>query len=161
MKFVRQPAGIDEDSIVEFDEDGFIRAAGGIVVRFADDCTVQVLLIHRTQYDDWSLPKGKTEGRETDAETARREVWEEVGMRCHLGAHVGSVPYRDRFDRAKRAKYWLMTPLSDETATPGDGVDAVIWVEWSDVPGRLSRSRDVDFFEGLDEALAEEWLARM
>jgi 8-oxo-dGTP diphosphatase len=55
-----------------------VRAAGGLVTRGAGD-GVEVLVVHRPRYDDWSLPKGKAEPGEADEETARREVEEETG----------------------------------------------------------------------------------
>ena len=58
-----------------------VRAAGGLVVRDGD-----VLLVHRPKYDDWTFPKGKAEDGETDEECALREVVEETGLRCELGA---------------------------------------------------------------------------
>ena len=52
----------------------------------------EVLLVHRPRYDDWSLPKGKAEPGERDEETALREVEEETGLRCTLGAPAGRDP---------------------------------------------------------------------
>ncbi|MGZ4410625.1 MAG: NUDIX hydrolase, partial [Gaiellaceae bacterium] len=37
---------------------GSVRAAGGLVGRLVGD-ELQVLLVHRPRYDDWSFPKGK------------------------------------------------------------------------------------------------------
>ena len=50
-----------------------VSAGGGIVLRDG-----RVLLVHRPQYDDWSLPKGKPNGRVLAA-AASREVEEETG----------------------------------------------------------------------------------
>ena len=65
-----------------------VRAAGGIVVRDGS-----VLLVHRPKYDDWSFPKGKLEDGESWEDGAVREVEEETGLRCELGAFVGSTSY--------------------------------------------------------------------
>ena len=50
-----------------------VRAGGGVVVHPGEHGT-EVLLVHRPRYDDWSFPKGKRDGDETDEETAVREV---------------------------------------------------------------------------------------
>ena len=71
-----------------------VRAAGGVVLR-PDGDSYEVLLVHRPRYDDWSFPKGKRVRDETDAETALREVEEETGYRCELGADLGTVEYVD------------------------------------------------------------------
>ena len=39
---------------------------------------LQVLLVHRPRYDDWSWPKGKQEDQETLPETAHREVLDKL-----------------------------------------------------------------------------------
>jgi 8-oxo-dGTP diphosphatase len=72
-----------------------IRAAGGIVHRRGPGGELEVLLVHRPRYDDWSLPKGKGDPGERDEETALREVEEETGLRCELGAPAGQTRYRD------------------------------------------------------------------
>ena len=78
----------------------------------------EVLLVHRPRYDDWSFPKGKRDGDETDEETALREVLEETGLACVLGRELGEARYRDSRGRPKVVRYWLMTP--DPTTTgPG------------------------------------------
>ena len=54
---------------------------------------VEILLVHRPKYDDWSLPKGKREPGEHILLTAVREVFEETGVRsgARPPAAVGGV----------------------------------------------------------------------
>ena len=122
-----------------------IRAAGGIVVRRTDDGATQVLLVHRPRYDDWSLPKGKADAGERDEETALREVEEETGLRCTLGAPAGRTRYRDSKGRDKVVHYWLMEPASesaDRVFVANDEVDAVHWCTVAEATERLSYSHD-------------------
>jgi len=65
-----------------------IRAAGGAVWRRSGEGPIEVVLIHRASYDDWSLPKGKVERGETDEIAAVREVEEEAGVLCRLGPEL-------------------------------------------------------------------------
>ena len=57
-----------------------IQAAGAVLWRRLSDELIQVVLIHRPRYDDWSFPKGKVEQGETEINCAFREVFEETGF---------------------------------------------------------------------------------
>jgi 8-oxo-dGTP diphosphatase len=124
-----------------------VRAAGGIVLRSTPKGEWQVLLVHRPRYDDWSLPKGKADAGESDEETALREVEEETGLRCTLGAPAGRTRYRDSKGRDKVVHYWLMQPesaaaVADEAFVPNDEVDAVLWCTITEATGRLTYAHD-------------------
>src|SRR5437660_9288690 len=85
-----------------------VRAAGGVVWRRDDNGVVEVVLVHRPQYDDWSLPKGKLDPGESDEEAALREVEEETGLRGRLETELSSTRYKDRYGRDKIVRYWSM-----------------------------------------------------
>src|ERR671928_144108 len=87
-------------------------AAGSIVWRRSGG-GVEVALVHRPQYDDWTLPKGKLDPGEGFEEAAVREVEEETGIRCRLGRELPSTSYFDSKGRPKRVRYWLMEPVDD------------------------------------------------
>src|SRR5205807_7477574 len=89
-----------------------VRAAGGVVVQWRDDGKLEVLLVHRPAYNDWSLPKGKAHEGESDEDCALREVKEETGVRCELGPEVDSTSYVDGKGRPKLVRYWLMWPVA-------------------------------------------------
>jgi 8-oxo-dGTP diphosphatase len=103
-----------------------VEAAGGLVVRESAEL-VEVAIVHRPRYDDWSLPKGKLNPGEEWASAALREVEEETGMRCELGEELGAVRYRDRKGRPKQVRWWRMRPLEGEFV-PGDEVDELRWL---------------------------------
>ena len=83
-----------------------VRAAGGVVWRRTD--TVEVLLVHRPRYDDWSMPKGKLDDGESFEDAAVREVEEETGIRAALGEDLGEVRYVDHKGRDKVVRWWAM-----------------------------------------------------
>lgn len=123
---------------------GHIRAAGGAVWRKAGGIATgapELLLVHRPKYDDWTLPKGKAEDGESDEDCALREVEEETGLRCVLGEHLADVPYRDRFDRPKVARYWAMRPVGG-AFQPSDEVDEIRWLPVDGALDLLSYERD-------------------
>jgi 8-oxo-dGTP diphosphatase len=105
-----------------------VRAAGGVVWRVPEGGGVEVLLVHRPGYDDWTFPKGKVDPDDVDEEhTALREVAEESGLRCTLGRELPGTDYVDRRGRPKHVRYWEMRPLAG-SFTPNDEIDAVQWL---------------------------------
>ena len=129
-----------------------VRAAGGAVWRRGVDGGLEVLLVHRPRYDDWSLPKGKCDVGEADEACARREVAEETGFSCSLGPELPSQRYVDHRGRDKVVRYWGMSVVG------GDGrldheVDEVAWLALADAARRLTYERDVGVLDALPEAL--------
>jgi 8-oxo-(d)GTP phosphatase len=66
---------------------------------------LEVAVIHRPRYDDWSLPKGKVDPGETAPVAAVREVFEETGQRCVLGRRLDTVSYPIDVG-IKKVYYW-------------------------------------------------------
>jgi 8-oxo-dGTP diphosphatase len=104
-----------------------IEAAGGVVLRDGAHGP-EILVVHRPQYDDWSLPKGKLEPGESHEQAACREVEEETGWRCQLGAELPEVHYTDRRGRPKRVRYWCMTASDQGKWEPNQEIDDVRWI---------------------------------
>ena len=132
-----------------------VRAAGGVVRRWSKRHVrrrLEVALVHRPRYHDWSFPKGKRDGRETDEETALREVKEETGFRCTLAADLGEVRYRDPKGRTKVVRYWVMELEPGETGeafTPNREVDSLCWCTPREAVRLLSYEHDRVLLEQL------------
>ena len=127
-----------------------MHAAGGVVWRRAGDA-VEIAVVHRPRYDDWSLPKGKLDRGETFEEAAAREVEEEIGAVCTLGEELPPTTYRDNKKRSKLVRYWLMELVSLDFE-PNDEVDELRWVAPADAIEMLTYERDrvlVDHAAGM------------
>src|SRR5205085_9438460 len=122
--------------------DRVVRAAGGVVTRTGPGGEVEILLVHRPKYDDWTLPKGKADPGETDEDCARREVEEETSLRCELGEEVAVSEYADAAGRPKRVRYFAMTPPAGAEAKPQNEIDAVRWLTPERARTELSYRRD-------------------
>jgi 8-oxo-dGTP diphosphatase len=128
-----------------------VRAAGGIVarrVRRRLRRRPELVLVHRPQYDDWTFPKGKRDGDETDEQTALREVEEETGLRCALGREIGETRYHDGKGRLKLVRYWLMEPR-EGSFTPNKEVDELRWLPPDDACRLLTYDHDRALLQGL------------
>lgn len=100
-----------------------VLAAGALVWRLKND-KLQVLVVHRPRYDDWSFPKGKAEPGESMVLTAIREVAEETGRQIVLGRYLGRARRRLVSGRKKRTLYWAAQVLPE--AGPGEGLRAAV-----------------------------------
>ena len=129
-----------------------VQAAGGLLWRRRDDGTLEVLVVHRPKYDDWTLPKGKLDPGESHETAAAREVWEETGMRGRLGRELPATRYHDRHGRPKRVRYWEMQVEEGGEFVPNHEVDEVRWVDLDTAARMLSYERDRALLESLSVA---------
>jgi len=127
-----------------------VRAAGGVVWSRPGPEPVRIVVVHRPRYDDWSLPKGKCDPGESDADCALREVREETGLTCRLGAELPSTRYRDNKGRDKTVRYWAMEPLSGEEFIPNSEIDEVRWLPIPDALNLLSYDHDRPVVEAFE-----------
>jgi 8-oxo-dGTP diphosphatase len=134
--------------------DLLVRAAGGVLVRHGEggEGEGEVLMVHRPTYDDWTFPKGKADGDELDEDTALREVEEETGFACTLGAELTTTHYVDRRGRPKRVRWYHMTPVEDRGFTASDEVDERRWVPLSEAATLLTYARDRDILDRLGKS---------
>lgn len=128
-----------------------VRAGGGVVWRHAGDDAgrLELLLVHRPRYDDWTFPKGKCDAGESDEACAAREVEEETGLRCILGPELATTRYVDNQGRDKVVRYWTMTVEAQLDWAPGDEVDEQAWVPVDEVGARLTYARDLPVLESF------------
>ncbi len=111
---------------------------------------IELLVIHRPRYDDWSFAKGKLDPGETDEECADRELFEETGFRVERTDELTPVTYVDHKGRPKLVRYWV-GELGDGTFEPNDEVDRIEWLAPDVARDKLSYDHD----RGLvDETLA-------
>ncbi len=109
---------------------------------------MEVLVIHRPSYDDWTFPKGKSDRGETLQRTAVREIHEETGLRVRLGHPLTRVDYRVSSGR-KEVSYWMARVIEGDTSAfrPNQEVDELRWVRPREAARLLSYAHDRDLLE--------------
>lgn len=127
-----------------------VRAAGAVLWREADRGGIEIALVHRPKYDDWSLPKGKLEPGEHAAVAAVREVREETGVACVLGRDLGIQSYAVG-ERLKVVRYWAAEARGGRF-TPTREVDRVAWLPPDEAETLLSYRRDTALVRELASA---------
>ncbi|MFJ4503338.1 NUDIX hydrolase [Streptomyces sp. NPDC088864] len=129
---------------------GPVRAAGCVLWRRppAPAGGVELCLVHRPRYDDWSFPKGKLKRGESPRDAAIREVLEETGHHCVPGDVLPLVRYAVN-GRPKEVTYWSAEATAG-SFVPNHEVDAVEWLPPAAARARLTQPRDRDL---LDAAL--------
>jgi len=119
-----------------------IRAAGGVAWRPGPE-GVEVCLVHRPRYGDWSLPKGKLEPAEHPLVAAVREVAEETDVRAVPQVRLPSARYRSE-GRPKVVDYWSMRAVANGGFQPGTEVDDVRWLPADEAVRLVSYPHDAE-----------------
>ena len=139
-----------------------VEAAGALVWRVRTG-RLQVALVHRPRYRDWSWPKGKLDPGEIAPVAAVREVEEETGMAVVLGIPLPGLEYRLSDGRRKLVHYWAArqggrgdeAPLRARPpvahADRGE-IDLWEWFDVGDAARRLTRGADRRPLDALVEA---------
>jgi 8-oxo-(d)GTP phosphatase len=122
--------------------DRMILAGGAVVARDHPSQGIEVVIIHRARYDDWTLPKGKIEAGEPVPVCAVREVREETGVTIRLGVPLDSVIYEAGGAGLKKVDYWAGVVLDSVPRAPDTEVDGVSWLPVGAALERLSYSHD-------------------
>lgn len=124
-----------------------VLAAGAVCWRIVDG-RARILLVHRGDRADVSLPKGKLDPGETLPQTAVREIQEETGLTVSLGAPLGTVEYTLPSGKEKVVYYWSAEvsahALELSRFTPNSEISAVEWVSLDKARKKLSYAHDVD-----------------
>lgn len=133
-----------------------ILAAGVLPWRISDH-GLEVALVHRPRYDDWSWPKGKLDPGEDYAATAAREALEETGLQVRLGPRLPDSDYEvERNSHGltpKHVRYWAASVVHDTEALEHE-VDEVRWLSPTEARLLLTYDHDTAQLTALEEAYA-------
>ncbi len=133
-----------------------VQAAGAICWREVKGA-VEVLLVHRAERADVSLPKGKVDPGETLPQTAVREIAEETGLAVSLGAPVGTTEYELPGGREKIVHYWVAEvtdeAVANSTFAPNDEIASLEWLPVAIAREALTYDRDREVLDAFAERM--------
>lgn len=129
-----------------------IPAAGTLPWRRDHAGGLEVLLVHRPRYHDWSWAKGKLDPDEEWPVAAVRETEEETAVPVRLGRPLPPATYtvldKEGVPAVKEVRYWAAIPTG-----PGgrlcNEIDEVAWLSIREAHDRLDYSRDRDQLRAL------------
>lgn len=139
-----------------------VYAAGAVLWRVIGE-DIHVLVIHRTEHKDVSLPKGKVDPGESLPQTAVREIREETGIKVHLGVPVGVTEYVMPNGKNKVVHYWAAEvstkAIQKSNFVPNDEVAALEWLPLATARGELSYEPDKEILDNF-AALVREGITK-
>lgn len=137
---------------------GAIYASGAVCWRIIDS-KLRILLIHRSRYNDVSLPKGKVDPGESLPQAAVREIREETGLKVALGVPLGVTRYTLSKGIDKVVHYWAAEVTENAQLAsvflPNSEVAALEWVSLKKARALLSYPRDAEIIDNF-KALVDQ-----
>jgi 8-oxo-(d)GTP phosphatase len=129
-----------------------IKAAGGVVYRQNESGRRVFAVIHKREYGEWCLPKGKLQGNEDWKDAAAREVNEETGSLVRILEPVSVNGYLVK-GIPKIVVFFAMQASASPAFTPSSEVDCVEWLNEAELRGRLSHAGERRAFDEIIRAL--------
>ncbi len=145
---------VGPEAVTPVGPESVIQAAGALPWR-RGSAQLEVALVHRPRYDDWSWAKGKLDPAEDWPVAAVREVFEETGLHVRLGRPLPRAEYpvlnaSGQYER-KQVRYWSAEVMGGDGALVNE-IDEVEWLDVKAAAARLSYVRDRDQLHALVRA---------
>lgn len=130
-----------------------VQAAGCVLWRrSATGDGIELALVYRPKWADWSLPKGKLKRGEDPQRAAVREVLEETGMHCALGPALPNSCYLDAAGRPKIVYYWAAETTGGVFRSNRE-VSQLVWLPPTTALEWLTHERDKELIPAALDAL--------
>jgi len=127
--------------------------AAGIICWRENKGALEVLLVHRPKYSDWTFPKGKQDPGEYLPETAVREMREETGISLKLGRPIAQVSYSVENNEEKTVFYWSSKAREKawkkKKFRANDEISEISWEKADEAMSKLTYQHDKDLLSDV------------
>ncbi len=117
--------------------------------------SLEVAMVHRPRYDDWSWAKGKLDPGEDWPVAAVRETQEETGLEVRLGLPLPTTTYTvldpSGLPATKEVRYWA-AEVDGGTGELQNEIDEVTWLDAVQAHEQLDYARDREQLRALVRA---------
>lgn len=135
-------------------------SCGAVIVR-KHKKEAEVLVIHQVQ-GHYCFPKGHVEKKETEKQTAKREILEETGYKVSfIKGFRHELSYCPKKDIHKNVIYFLAVYKSGKGNIQKEELSDMKWVSFEDAKNILTFENDKELFEHAVQFLAENYVKEL
>ncbi len=133
------------------------KCCGGIIFIKREN-QIKYLLIKNKEGGHWDFPKGHVEEGETEEDTARREIKEEVGWQVHfLNGFKESISYIDHLHNVKKeVVFFLCEAVSSKVEHFCDEIEEHLWLDYDNALKKLTYENAVTLLKKASIFLRNE-----
>ncbi len=127
------------------------KTCGGIV--FLDqDCEIKFLLIKNIDWGHWSFPKGRNEDKESEKETVKREILEEVGLKVKMiDGFREENTYNAEQGLTKTGVFFLCSAESSDVKPQEEELTQYLWLKFEDAMKKLTHDANKEILKKANE----------
>ena len=131
------------------------KSCGSVLYRIQDE--LRILVIKQSRNGNWSFPKGHVENNETEIETAKREVLEEVGIKINpIDGFREVIKYNPKPSTEKEVVYFVSNPGPQRVKLQREEVSDYRWVRPQEALRTLSFHNDKNVLRKALDFLKEK-----
>ncbi len=131
------------------------KSCGAVIFKRENDRILYLTVEYKKEKGYWGLVKGHVEKGETERETARREIYEEVGLKdlTFLDGFRAEISYSPKPNTEKLVVFFLAEAHSDDVQYLWDEHVAHQWLPLDDILSTLTYELDRNVIRQADEFL--------
>ena len=132
------------------------KSCGAVIWRRTPEGHQYLLAQHGAQH--WSFPKGHIEGRETEVETAQREIQEETGLTVKIDTGFRQVvTYYPKPGVIKDVIFFIAQPTGGHEHAQEKEIRQLGWFSFQDAKPLVTFATDVEVLKSAEEYILRQY----